>query len=192
LTGQIIREEMLPRFKLGNYNDGILNGTRRVAEIVRRNHTLTPAEREAIDAITPSQRVMVTIVILVFMPTLMGGLGNSVRTRSFPGVLMFGIFGVPMMCAPFVIPGATLTMRWLIGSAGVLALGFGWRSAAAERRSLEHGAKKRKFGWIASMKSLGSKSSGRWSSGSSGGSSGGGGGGFGGGSSGGGGASGGW
>lgn len=184
LAGDIIRNEMLPEFRSGSYTTGVLRGTRQVADIVIRNHTLTPAEREAMDAITPSQRVMLTIVILVFMPMGMGVVGSSVRTRSLAPLVLCGIYSVPAFCAPFFIPGAGPTMKWLVGSAGILAFVFGWRSAAAERRSLEHGAKKRTFGWIAGLSRSGSKSSGGWSSGA--------GGGFGGGSSGGGGASGSW
>ena len=184
LVGDIIRNEVLPEFRTGSYTTGVLRGTRHVADIVVRNHTLTRAEREAIDAITPSQRIMVTILILVFMPMGMGVVGSSVRTRSLVPLVVYGVYCVPFLCAPFFIPGAGPTMKWLVASAGILVFIFGWRSAAAERRSFEHGVKKRKFGWIAGLSRSGSKSSGGGSSGS--------GGGFGGGSSGGGGASGSW
>jgi uncharacterized membrane protein YgcG len=49
LAGQIIREEFTPQFKDGHYPQGILLGTRRVAEVVRRNHTLTADERKQLD-----------------------------------------------------------------------------------------------------------------------------------------------
>jgi uncharacterized protein len=184
LAGEIIRTDCTPEFKANNYSTGILRGTHHVADIVVANHTLTPAERDALSAITPSQRIMLTVVILFFMPMGMGAIGSSIRTKSLVPIVLCGIYCVPAMCAPFFIPGAGLTMRWLVASSGILALIFGWRSAAAERRSFEHGARKRKFGWIAGLSGSGSKSSGKWSSGS--------GGGFGGGSSGGGGASGSW
>ena len=183
LAGEIIRTDVLPEFKAGSYTTGVLRGTRRIADVVVSNHALSPAEREALSAITRSQRIMLTIVILAFMPIGMGAIGSSLRTRSLAPLVLCGIYSVPAFCAPFFIPGAGLTMKWLVGSTGILALIFGWRSAAAERRSLEHGAGKRKFGWIAGLSRSGSKSS----SGSSGSGSG-----FGGGSSGGGGASGSW
>ena len=183
LAGEIIRTDFTPEFKANNYSTGILQGTHHVADIVVANHTLTPAEREALIAITGSQRIMLTIVILFFMPMGMGAIGSSLRTRSLARCCC-ARSTVPAFFAPFFIPGAGPVMKWLVGSTGILALIFGWRSAAAERRSFEHGAKKRKFGWIAGLSGSGSKSSGKWSSGS--------GGGFGGGSSGGGDASGSW
>lgn len=49
LAGAVIREQFLPRFRDGDYAGGILAGTARVAEIVRRNETLTPEQRAALD-----------------------------------------------------------------------------------------------------------------------------------------------
>lgn len=50
LTGSVIRELFLPRFREGDYRRGILEGTSRVAEIIRRNETLSPEQRAALDA----------------------------------------------------------------------------------------------------------------------------------------------
>jgi uncharacterized protein len=183
LAGEIIRNDVLPEFKAGRYTTGVLRGTRRVADVVVRNHTLTPAERDALSAITRSQRIMVTIVLLAFMPIGMAMLGSSLRTKSLVGAVVSGIYSLPAIFAPLYIPGAGPVMPWVVIPPGVLAFILGWRSAAAERRTLERGGGKRKSGWIAGLSRSGSK----WSSGSSGS-----GGGFGGGSSGGGGASGSW
>jgi uncharacterized protein len=184
LAGEIIRTEMLPEFKAGRYPIGALQGTRRVADIVVANHTLTKAERDALTAITRSQRIMVTIVLLAFMPIGMGMLGSCLRTKSLVGTVISAAYSLPAIAAPLYIPGAGPVMPWIVIPPGILAFIFGWRSAADERRALERGAGKRKFGWIAGLSRSGSKSSNGWSRS--------GGGGFGGGSSGGGGASGSW
>jgi uncharacterized membrane protein YgcG len=48
LSGEIIRANVLPRFKEGDYTRGIRDGLTRVATIVRANHTLTADERRTI------------------------------------------------------------------------------------------------------------------------------------------------
>jgi uncharacterized protein len=48
LAGEIIRANVLPRFKEGDYTRGIRDGLTRVATIVRANHTLTADERRTI------------------------------------------------------------------------------------------------------------------------------------------------
>ena len=50
LAGAIIRETFLPKFRDGDFRGGLLDGTARVIEIVRRNETLTPAQLAALDA----------------------------------------------------------------------------------------------------------------------------------------------
>jgi uncharacterized protein len=49
LTGQIIRETFLPRFRVHQYGAGIVEGTTRVAAIVRRNETLSVAQLAALE-----------------------------------------------------------------------------------------------------------------------------------------------
>jgi uncharacterized membrane protein YgcG len=50
LAGAIIRETFLPKFRDGDFRGGLLDGTARVIEIVRRNETLTAAQLAALDA----------------------------------------------------------------------------------------------------------------------------------------------
>lgn len=183
LAGEIVRTDFLPEFRGGTYSAGILKGSRHVADVVVRNHTMTQAERDALSAITGSQRIMLTIVLLFFTPMGMGAFGSSLRTKSLVPLILTGIYSLPATAAPLFIPGAGPVMPWIVIPPSLLALILGWRSAVGERRKLERGAAKRRFGWIAGLSRSGSKSS-------SGGS--GSGGGFGGGSSGGGGASGSW
>jgi len=49
LAGAIIRETFLPRFRAGDYRTGIREGAGRVADIVRRNETVTSEQLAAID-----------------------------------------------------------------------------------------------------------------------------------------------
>jgi uncharacterized membrane protein YgcG len=49
LAGQIIRESFMPRFRDNQYGAGIVEGTTRVAAIVRRNEPLTADELAALD-----------------------------------------------------------------------------------------------------------------------------------------------
>ena len=57
LSGQIIRQQFVPAFAKGDYEGGIVAGVTRVVEIVRRNHTLSDSERQAL-----SRRADKTIV----------------------------------------------------------------------------------------------------------------------------------
>jgi uncharacterized protein len=48
LAGRVIREDFTPPFRDGDYRSGILAGTRRIADIVRRNEVLTPDQIQAL------------------------------------------------------------------------------------------------------------------------------------------------
>ncbi|MEZ5293977.1 MAG: TPM domain-containing protein [Vicinamibacterales bacterium] len=50
LAGAVIRETFTPPFVAGDYRRGLLEGTARIIDIVRRNETLTPEQRAALDA----------------------------------------------------------------------------------------------------------------------------------------------
>ena len=49
LAGVVIRESFLPSFRDGDFDKGVLQGVTRVAEIVRRNETLTPEQLRALE-----------------------------------------------------------------------------------------------------------------------------------------------
>ncbi len=55
LAGQIIRESFTPAFRDGEYARGILDGTARVAAIVRRNQPLTAEQRAALERATAAE-----------------------------------------------------------------------------------------------------------------------------------------
>ena len=53
LAGEIIRASFIPRFRENDYGAGVVEGTRRVAEIVRRNDVLSVEQRAAYERAAP-------------------------------------------------------------------------------------------------------------------------------------------
>jgi uncharacterized protein len=193
LAGQVIRESFLPAFRDNAYGRGIVEGTTRVAAIVRRNQPVTDAELQALAASQSpgsSNDALLPYVLVPFLGLFvsvglgMAGAGFGARAVApmFFGVV-FG--GIPMAL------GATVGMprgAWILAGIGVLAFAIGFRLGRRPggRASMRGSSKKAAGGWVwgSGGSSSGGSSSGRSSSGSS--SS------FGGGRSGGGGASGRW
>lgn len=204
LAGSIIRQQFTPAFKEGDYARGLIDGVRRIGEIVRANHVLTAEELQRIlDAEQADNRPptwLMTPFFGLFIALGAGALGVGVRTRSaFPllwGALFGGIPGV-MALIPFfnamlwvLVPLAAIVFAvgYVKGQA-VMASGSGSGAGSGGGRraggSSSSGSRSSSDG-----DSWGSSSSGSsWSSGSSSSSSGSS---FGGGRSGGGGASGSW
>ncbi len=190
LAGQVIRETFLPAFRANDYPRGIIEGTERVAAIVRRNQPLTEAERQALAAAEASSRtdpklayVLVPFLsIFVIIGTVFAGAGARVRA-GFP--MLFGAFfaGLPLAMAALTdIPIAF----WILLGVAIVFLVVGWRvgGRAGFRGSLRGTSGSGKSGWVWGGGSGSSSGGGSGSSGSSGS--------FGGGRSGGGGASGRW
>ena len=195
LAGEIVRTDILPAFKNGDYPLGILAGLRRVATIVEANHTLTADERNQMGR---SDRPPMFVMIPFFgLFVALGGvvLGVGLRTRSIFPLIWGGLFGgipflmslIPFFNAPVVVLGP-LAMAML--AVGYIKGGTeSWMTAArggAPRKGQGTGSTH----WVMGGSSSSSSSS-RGGSSSGGGSSSSGGS-FGGGSSGGGGASGSW
>lgn len=184
LAGQIIREAMIPRFSENDYGGGIEAASRRVADLVRANHVLTPEERAALDRVDEPPVWILVLFFGAFVGTgaFLGGIGLGVRAVA---PVVFGLLfaGVPLALTAVVArPGLPVVL--LIGLLAALA---GWRlgrrpSVAQSMRSPDASG----WHWGGGSSSGGSGwSGGSGSSGSSGSS-------FGGGRSGGGGASGRW
>lgn len=108
LAGSIIRQQFTPAFKEGDYARGLIDGVRRIGEIVRANHVLTADELQRIlDAEEADSRPptwLMTPFFGLFIALGAGALGVGVRTKSaFPllwGALFGGIPGV-MALIPF-------------------------------------------------------------------------------------------
>jgi uncharacterized protein len=197
LAGQIIRETFLPAFRDNAFGRGIVDGTTRIAGIVRRNQPLTDAELQALAASqdpASSNDAMLPYVLVPFLGLFVsigfGMAGAGVGARAVGPIFFGAVFGgIPMAL------GATVGMprgAWVLAGIAALALVIGFRLGRrpGSRASMRGSSKKAGDRWVWGMggPSSGRSSSGRSSSGSSSGSSSS----FGGGRSGGGGASGRW
>jgi uncharacterized protein len=184
LAGAIIRDTFLPRFRDGRYREGIVEGTHRVADIVRRQETLTAEQRAALDrAEAGAGRSWVIVAFLsLFVGVGAFSAGTAAGARVV-GQLVFGIFfmGMAMFMALLGAPPYGVATLALFAVA-VVALGYWLGRRPHWRRSLRGGKATGATGWVMGT-SGGSRTSGGSGSGS---------GSFGGGRSGGGGASGRW
>ena len=94
LAGAIIRRDFEPAFEAGNFNEGILSGVRRLADVVRKQHTLSAEERQdlavaerqaELAAREPPAWVLDAIAAaLVALGTFIAGLGLRTRSSSVP------------------------------------------------------------------------------------------------------------
>jgi uncharacterized protein len=184
LAGEVIRETFLPRFRDNAYADGIMAGTARIVEIVRRNETLNAEQLAAIDAaaVRAGQSWVVAAFLSIFVGVgaLVAGSGAGAQVAV---QMLFGTFfmGMALFLATLGAPPEALALLVLFAVV-VTVVSFRLGRRPDWRRSIR-GAGTARGGWIAGG------GGGGGSSGSGGSSSGGG---FGGGSSGGGGASGRW
>lgn len=184
LAGAIIREQFRPRFRDGNYRQGILDGTARVMEVVRRNETLTPAQIAAIDKAAADARKSWGMAVFLSIFVALGGFvcGTGIGARVITQTLFGVLFGTaPIVFGSMVAPLPAVVLLALLGIAFTA-----WGRKVGSRPGWQQstrGATSRS-GWVLSGAGRSSTSSGS-SSRSSGGS-------FGGGRSGGGGASGSW
>ncbi|MCC7125235.1 MAG: TPM domain-containing protein [Acidobacteria bacterium] len=187
LAGQIISEQMIPRFRENDYGGGIEAAATRLAGLVRANHVLTPEERAALDRRDEVPALFWVLFLGAFVATGCYLSGIGLGARAFAPVVFGLIFsGIPLLIAIFVTPPLWAAALVLLAIAATVA---GWRlgrrpSVAGSMRT--PGTTGWQWGGGGASTTQGSRSSG-WSGGSrSSGSS------FGGGRSGGGGASGRW
>ncbi|MFN7983055.1 MAG: TPM domain-containing protein [Vicinamibacterales bacterium] len=182
LAGAVIRESFLPRFRKGDYPAGILEGTARVIDIVRRNETLTPEQRAALDAAAQEARkswgMAVFLGIFVAIGAFVSGTGAGAR------VIVQTLFGALFMAVGIGATTAVAPFSAVVVQAVVTLAIFAWSVSLGRRPAWQKDIRgNRGGGWMFSGAGSSSSSSGRSSSsGSS----------FGGGRSGGGGASGSW
>ncbi len=184
LAGAVIRETFLPRFRNDDYRAGILEGTARVVEIVRRNETLTPEQLAALDRAASEEGKTwgLTAFAGIFVGIGAFSLGTAAGARVVVQLLFGLCFSVgALYLSTFIAPRAGVVTLVLL-AIGVAVLGFVLGRRPTWRRNLR-GPGSGSGRWIASGTSDPSSSSSSGSSSS---------GGFGGGSSGGGGASGRW
>jgi uncharacterized protein len=146
LAGEIIRTNFLPRFRNDDYAGGITEGVTRVAEVVRRNHVLSPEERAALEQSDQAAEVPIWITVPFFgmfvsIGFFMSGVGIGSKT-VFP--LLFGSFfgGMPLMMS--LLFGAP---AYILGPLAIAAFTYGFRSG------------RRKPAWVAAMRASGGRRS---------------------------------
>lgn len=183
LAGAVIRETFVPRFREGQYREGVLEGTARVAEIIRRNETLTAEQRAALDRAEAAagQSWVVAAFLSIFVGVGAFTAGTAAGARVIVQMI-FGLFftGMALFMALLGAPPAGVILLALF-AVTILVLGYRLGRRPSWQKSLRgKGTRSGGSGWV-----MGSSGSGSSRSSSSGG-------GFGGGRSGGGGASGRW
>lgn len=183
LSGAVIRETFLPRFRTDDYAAGVLDGMTRLIEIVRRHETLTAEQRAALDrdAVEAGKSWELVWLFAAFAGAGAFALGTAAGAKVVVQ-LLFGLCftGGALYFSTFIVPQ---TAVWGLGllAAGVAALGFMLARRPKWRRIIRGpGAGGGASGWVADGRSdSSSSSSGGSGSGSSdsfgGGSSGGGG-----------------
>jgi len=112
LAGQIVQETFLPRFRSGDYGAGIVEGTNRVAAIIRRNQPLTAEQRAALQesASGSSSDLPIEWVLVPFFGLFVAigfGMGGSGAGARALGPIFFGIVfgGVPWLISFLLMPG---------------------------------------------------------------------------------------
>lgn len=186
LAGQIIREDVTPRFRNGDYSGGIKNGVSRIVEVVEKHQVLAPEELAKFNEESGGEApVWVLLPLLgVFVTIGSGMLGMGIRTKTIFPILFGGFFGgMPLLMSLIVARVSLMTLFPLALIMLVIGYRLGgrksWRDAF---RNTGKGGGGSSGGWTMGSSGSSSGSSSRSSSSSS----------FGGGSSGGGGASGRW
>jgi uncharacterized protein len=178
LAGAVIRETFVPRFRGGQYREGLLEGTTRVVDIIRRNETLTAEQGAALDQAEPAagQSWVVAAFLSIFVGfgafTMGTGAGARAITPLISGLFFTGMaLFMALLGAPFL---GLILLAMFAMTVAVIGYRLG-RRPAWQRGMRGSGARSSGSGWV--LGSTGrSGSSGRSSSGGfSGGRSGGGG-----------------
>lgn len=185
LAGEIIRTEILPRFRENDYPGGTLAAVTRIAGIVQRGHILKPDERRALDQTATGDRPPMILMIPFFgLFIAIGGfmVGAGLKSKTIFPLMFGGLFGgIPFLMSLLPFFNAP---PLILGSIALLMAVLGYRKSKPEtwRMAAASSADSDTSGWTMGAST---SSSGDSSSSSSGGD-------FGGGDSGGGGASGSW
>lgn len=150
LTGAIMRETFLPRFRANDYPAGILEGTARVAAIVGRNEILTDAQRAALDRAADEARrswgMAAFLALFVAAGAFMAGTAAGARVLvQFVGGLVF-IAG-PLFVASLAAPRAAVWLLALL-AVGIVVAGFRLGRRPDWRDQLRGSTKRGSGGWV--------------------------------------------
>jgi uncharacterized protein len=178
LAGAVIRETFVPRLRDGQYREGLLEGTARVADIVRRNETLTTAQRDALDRAQAEagQSWVIAVFLSVFVAAGAFTMGTAAAARAIVPLLS-GLFFVGMALFMSLL-GAPLAGVILLVILAVAVTVVGYRMGLRpdwQRSMRGSSARSGGSGWVMGGTGGSSGRSGRSSGGFSGGRSGGGG-----------------
>ena len=188
LAGEIIRRAFLPAFRSGDFSNGTLAGVRRVVEVVRTDHTLTPDERRGVNGHNSVQPPWLFIVFFFGLFIAIGtfALGFAIGARTVFLVLWGAGFSGASSLMLLLVPMPTSALWTLrILGLGAFVCGFAIGRSRPVRGALQSSSRSSEgsSGWTTGLSSASSDTGS--SSSSSGGD-------FGGGASGGGGATGSW
>ena len=150
LAGEIIRTDVLPRFRQDDYAGGTLAAVTRLAGILQRGHVLTDDERRQLDQASTDDRPPMILMIPFFglfvaIGAFMIGAGLKSKT-IFP--LMFGAFfgGLPFLMSLLPFFNAP---PLILGSLALLMGVVGYRKSDPEtwRRTMTPSKSGDKGGW---------------------------------------------
>lgn len=126
VSGRIIREDIVPRFKAGSFYEGIDAGTDRIIRVIR-GETLPPPRQARAEGAEPIRQLLPAILVLA---VVLGGALRAFLGRGLGAAVAGGVVG---------LIGWLLSGAILVGlMAGAIALFFtlvggaplGWRSGA--------------------------------------------------------------
>ena len=159
LAGVVIRESFLPPFRDGDVDKGVLQGVTRVAEIIRRNETLTAEQLQELAKPPVDYTPYVFVPFLgLFVVIGMGVLGAGLRDKdSFFRIFGSAFGGIPLLFSAIV----GLYAFEILAVAALVAIAIGYFLGAALVGRLE------RSGRVSPSKRGSGSSSSSWSSGSS-------------------------
>lgn len=160
LGGDVIRRDVLPKFKDGDYPGGIEAAVARLATIVRTKHVVTPEEREELarDAEDRPPRWLMVPFFGIFLTIGGYAVGSGLKSKEAFSMLFGGLFsGIPglMTLIPFFNAPPKYLVPWFL-----LMAFWGYRQT-----------KKGETWTMPKASSGGKRGGGSWRSGGSGGSS---------------------
>ncbi|MGD9008106.1 MAG: TPM domain-containing protein [Desulfobacteraceae bacterium] len=110
VSGRIIRNVIAPQFKMGRFDQGILDGISAIIGVVRGEYTAPRAARRSRSGSGVSSG-LVPIIALIFFANMLG------RIHRFAGAAAGGVL-TPIVAAIFFNPGIALLL-------GLIPIGFG-------------------------------------------------------------------
>jgi uncharacterized protein len=111
VSGRIIRNVIAPPFKMGRFDQGILDGISAIVGVVRGEYTAPRAVRRSRGKSGGVSAGLIPIIALIFFINMLG------RIHRFAGAAAGGVL-TPIVAAIFFNPGVALLL-------GLIPIGFG-------------------------------------------------------------------